>query len=165
MNAGHENLLSGIVLFDVPGARFVYRPAAARRGTRQGGVVIPESGLILACAGCCCGHADRGGPKTAPSTLKRQIRRAFREAGVAGRLRLAFTDCLGPCSEANVVLLYLAGRPVWLRRVNHVETFAALLAWARQALDGEAAPLPAALAARSFAWTGGGEGPAPPMAD
>ena len=93
------------------------------------------------------------------------MRRAFREAGVAGRLRLAFTDCLGPCSEANVVFLYLAGRPIWLRRVNELETFAALLAWARQALDGDARPLPAALAARSFAWTGGGEGPTPPIAD
>ena len=93
------------------------------------------------------------------------MRRAFREAGVDGRLRLAFTDCLGPCSEANVVFLYLSGRPVWLRRVNDVETFATLLAWAREALDGAAPSLPAALSARSFTWTGGGDGPAPPISD
>lgn len=82
-----------------------------------------------------------------------------------GRLRLAFTDCLGPCSEANVVFLYLAGRPVWLRRVNDVAPFAALLAWAREVLDGAEVALPPALAARSFAWTGGGDGPAPPITD
>ena len=101
----------------------------------------------------------------APRTLKREMRRAFREAGLEGRLRLAFTDCLGPCSEANVVFLYLGTRPVWLRRMNDVEPFAALLAWARDALDAAPTPLPPALAARSFTWTGGGDGPAPPIAD
>ena len=93
------------------------------------------------------------------------MRRAFRDSGLEGRLRLAFTDCLGPCSEANVVLLYLAGRPIWLRRVNHVDAFTGILGWARQALDDGEAPLPPELAARSFAWTGGGEGPAPPLPD
>jgi len=132
---------------------------------RQGGARIPESGLVFVCVGCCCGHADRGGPKTPPRTLKREMRRAFRESGVEGRLRLAFTDCLGPCSEANVVLLYLAGRPTWLRRVNDVEVFARILQWAHGAVDGGEARLPAPLAARSFVWTGGGEGPTPPIED
>lgn len=91
------------------------------------------------------------------------MRRAFRASGVEGRLRLAFTDCLGPCSEANVVFLYLAGRPVWLRRVNDVDAFAQILDWARTALDGGDGRLPPALAARSFAWAGGGEGPPPPL--
>jgi (2Fe-2S) ferredoxin len=93
------------------------------------------------------------------------MRRAFRDSGVEGRLRLAFTDCLGPCSEANVVFLYLAGRPTWLRRVNDVDVFARILQWVRGAVDGGEARLPAALAAHSFAWTGGGEGPAPPLDD
>jgi hypothetical protein len=91
------------------------------------------------------------------------MRRAFRDSGVEGRLRLAFTDCLGPCSEANVVFLYLAGRPLWLRRVNDVDAFTRVLDWARGALDDVDARLPADLAARSFTWTGGGEGPAPPI--
>ena len=91
------------------------------------------------------------------------MRRAFRESGVDGRLRLAFTDCLGPCSEANVVFVYLAGQPTWLRRVNDVDVFAHILDWARAALDGGAPPLPPPLAARSFTWTGGGEGPTPPI--
>jgi cobaltochelatase CobN len=114
--------------------------------------------------GCCCGHPDRGGPKTVPGTLKRQMRRAFREARLAG-LRLAFTDCLGPCSEANVLFVYLHGRPLWLRRINRVETFASLLEYAREAAEGGPVALPPAVARHVFAWTGGGPGPVPPVAD
>ena len=112
--------------------------------------------------GCCCGHPERGGPKTVPGTLKRQMRRAFREARLEG-LRLAFTDCLGPCSEANVVFLYVHGRPFWLRRINQVETFGQVLAWAAEAAAGGPPALPPALAAHAFAWTGGGPGPVPPV--
>jgi (2Fe-2S) ferredoxin len=95
------------------------------------------------------------------------MRRAFRQARLDGRARLAFTDCLGPCSEANVVFVYLDGRPVWLRRVNDVERFETVLAWLRASLaDGNGGSrLPPALAERSFTWTGGGEGPAPPIDD
>jgi hypothetical protein len=80
-------------------------------------------------------------------------------------VRLAFTDCLGPCSEANVILLYLRGRPLWLRRMNSPELIAALVDYARAAVDAGDPALPAALAARSFTWTGGGIGPEPPVAD
>ena len=90
------------------------------------------------------------------------MRRAFREARLDG-LRLAFTDCLGPCSEANVIFLYVHGRPFWLRRVNSVEDFGALLAWAAEAAAGGPTPLPAELARHAFAWTGGGPGPIPPV--
>jgi hypothetical protein len=112
--------------------------------------------------GCCCGHPERGGPKTLPGTLKRHMRRAFREARLDG-LRLAFTDCLGPCSEANVVFVYVRGRPFWLRRVNTVQDFDALLAWAGSARTGDAPTLPPELEPRAFAWTGGGPGPIPPV--
>jgi cobaltochelatase CobN len=113
--------------------------------------------------GCCCGHAERGGPKTPPGTLKREMRRAFRQARLDGRARLAFSDCLGPCSEANVIFLYFQGRPLWLRRMNSVEPFGSLLAWLHGVLDGDDRTLPPALAERGFAWTGGGDGPAPPV--
>jgi cobaltochelatase CobN len=112
--------------------------------------------------GCCCGHPDRGGPKTVPGTLKRQMRRTFREAKLNG-LRLAFTDCLGPCSEANVIFLYAHGRPLWLRRINTVETFETVLAFARETAEGGPVALPPALAPHAFAWTGGGPGPIPPI--
>lgn len=126
---------------------------------------MADAGVIFTCMGCCCGHPDSGGPKTPPRTLKREMRRAFKEAKLDGHVRLAFTDCLGPCSEANVIFLYLHGRPLWFRRVNDVEVFTTLLDYARATVDTDDAGLPPALAARSFSWTGGGRGPAPPLAD
>ena len=127
---------------------------------------MADRALIAVCAGCCCGHPESGGPKTPPRTLKPAIRRRMRAAALDGHARIAFTDCLGPCSEANVVFVFLDGRPVWLRRMNHETLFDAIFAWLREALsDGAVPSLPAQLAERSFTWTGGGEGPVPPIQD
>jgi cobaltochelatase CobN len=122
-----------------------------------------DAGLILACAGCCCGHPAHGGALSPQRTLKATLRRLYKTAGLDGRVRLAFTDCLGPCSEANVILLYLHGRPLWFRRMNAPELIGALLDYSHAATNGTAPPLPAELATRSFSWTGGGIGPAPPI--
>jgi hypothetical protein len=46
-----------------------------------------------------------------PRILMSTARRLYKASGLADRVRLAFSDCLGPCSEANVVLLYLDGAP------------------------------------------------------
>jgi len=71
------------------------------------------------------------------------MRRAFRHAGLDGRAR----------------------RPVWLRRINSVEPFEILLGWLRRVRDGAESTLPGTLAAGAFAWTGGGQGPVPPIDD
>ncbi len=84
-------------------------------------------------------------------------------SNVVGSLRLSFTDCLGPCSEANVVFLYLHGRPLWFRWMNSPELFADLLAYAGDALHDHDVTLPESLAVRSFSWAGGGVGPEPPV--
>jgi cobaltochelatase CobN len=119
---------------------------------------VADAGLVFACAGCCCGHPDTNG---SARISKPVWRRTFEAAGLAGRVRFAFTECLGPCSEANVVFLYLHGRARWFRRVNSVELFATLLGYARAAVDAPDAVPPPALAERSFSWTGGGVGPEP----
>jgi hypothetical protein len=124
---------------------------------------MPDAGLVFACSGCCCGHPDRGGPKPPPRALKAAARRAYRASDVKGHVRLSFTDCLGPCSEANVVFFYLRGRPLWFRRMNSPDLFVELLGYARDALHDHTARLPQNLAARSFAWAGGGLGPEPPV--
>jgi hypothetical protein len=90
----------------------------------------------------------------------------MKAAALDGTARVAFTDCLGPCSEANVLFLFLDGRPVWLRRMNTELLYDAFFAWLHDALSNGAAPaLPSVLRARSFTWTGGGKGPTPPMQD
>ena len=125
---------------------------------------MAETGLLFVCIGCCCGHPERGGPKTAPRILKTEVRRAYRESGLEGSVRLCFTDCLGPCSEANVAFLYLRGASLWLRRMSGRAQFVDLFAYARGAVK-EPGPLPPSLAERSFTWAGGGTGPEPPVAD
>jgi cobaltochelatase CobN len=118
---------------------------------------MADAGLIFTCFGCCCGHTNNGAARFARPAL----RRLFDAAGLQGQVRLAFSECLGPCSEANVVFVYLHGRPLWLKRVNTPELFDAVLAYVRGAVAAPDAPLPEALAGRSFAWTGGGLGPEP----
>lgn len=100
-----------------------------------------------------------------PRVLKSVALRAHKRSGVAGSVRLSFTNCLGPCSESNVVFLYLHGRPLWLRRMNSPETFTALLDHVRSALDDPTCPMPPDLEAHAFRWTGGGVGPTPPVDD
>jgi (2Fe-2S) ferredoxin len=140
----------------------------AARGLREPGdnrrrIAMADAGLVFVCDGCCCGHPERGGPKIAPRALRVAARRAFRRAGLDGRVRLVFTDCLGPCSEANVVFLYVHGRPLWLRRINSAEKIAAVLTCVAALAEGSADGVPAALAGWSFTWTGGGVGPTPPV--
>ena len=118
---------------------------------------MADRGLIVACFGCCCGHTNNG----AARIVRPALRRAFDAAGLQGRMRFAFSECLGPCSEANVVFVYLDGRPLWFKRINTPDLFGALLAYAGAAVEAPGAPLPEQLAARSFSWTGGGLGPEP----
>jgi hypothetical protein len=91
------------------------------------------------------------------------MRARFTASGRDGSARLAYSDCLGPCSEANVVFVYRDGRPLWLRRINSIELFGTLLDWLAEQARGGTQALPPALESRSFTWTGGGQGPAPPV--
>jgi len=63
------------------------------------------------------------------------------------------------------MLLYLHGRPLWFRRMNTAQMLTALVDYCRAAASDGKAPLSPDLAVRSFSWTGGGLGPAPPIAD
>lgn len=126
---------------------------------------MPDVGLVFACAGCCCGRPERGGAMAPPRVLKAIALRAYKRSGLAGSVRLAFTDCLGPCSESNVVFLYLRGRPLWFRRMNSPETFTALLEYVRSVLHDPGCGVPPHLEPHSFCWTGGGIGPVPPVED
>jgi len=98
-----------------------------------------------------------------PRVLRSTARRLHKASGLAGQVRLSFADCLGPCSEANVVFVYMHGQALWLRRMNSPALFSELLGYVGDALADPARPLPPALARNSFAWAGGGAGPEPPV--
>ena len=126
---------------------------------------MPELGLVFACSGCCCGHPDRGGEMAPPRVLRSTMRRIHKASGLAGQVRLSISDCLGPCSEANVVFVYMNGGALWFRRMNTPDLVAELLQYVGDAAADPARPLPSRLAQHSFTWAGGGEGPAPPVTD
>jgi (2Fe-2S) ferredoxin len=126
---------------------------------------VADAGLIFVCVGCCCGRDGHGGALAPQRALRLAVTRAYKKAEISGRIRLVFSDCLGPCSESNVLLVYLHGGPLWFRRMNAADLLTTLMDHLRAAVDDPATPLPPSLAARSFSWTGGGTGPEPPIAD
>jgi (2Fe-2S) ferredoxin len=89
---------------------------------------------VLVCRGCCCGSADKRPGFDHAGQLA-----AVTEAldGVPGA-RLVVTECLGPCEQANVVVVRTHGRstdgrrsaPVWFGNVLGDSRTAALCAWA-----------------------------------
>jgi hypothetical protein len=126
---------------------------------------MADEGLLFLCVGCCCGRAGHGGALAPAGRLKSIARKAFDASGLSGKVRMAFTECLGPCSESNVMFLYLRGHPVWLRRLNTPELLVRALRFADEATRNGALELPPDLRAHSFTWTGGGIGPEPPVPD
>jgi (2Fe-2S) ferredoxin len=124
---------------------------------------VADAGLLFVCVGCCCARDGHGGALAPQRALRLAVTRAYKKSELSGRVRLVFSDCLGPCSESNVLLVYLHGRPLWMRRMNEAPLLTTLMDYLHAAVDGLPAPLPPALLARSFTWTGGGFGPEPPI--
>jgi hypothetical protein len=100
---------------------------------------------VLVCRGCCCGSATKH-----PGVDHEGQLAAFIEAvnSVPGA-RLVVTECLGPCEQANVVVVRARGRradgrriaPVWFGNVVGYPLTAALCAWARE-IERTVGPLP-----------------------
>jgi (2Fe-2S) ferredoxin len=104
-------------------------------------------GLVV-CRGCCCGNAERDPGTDHSGQLTRLERFAH---GVPARLLVRTTECLGPCEQANVVVVRpsaagrrLGGRPVWLGLVNDDDAVGLLERWVDAGGPGRA-ELPAAL--------------------
>lgn len=101
---------------------------------------------IVVCRGCCC-----GAPATGPGA-DRQVERLRRSvAGLPELAALHVTDCLGPCAEANVMVVRpspagrrLGGRPVWLGLVLDEDAEAMVVGFAAAGGPG-VAELPAEL--------------------
>ena len=127
-------------------------------GVDQG---LPTSFTVLVCHGCCCATVNKH-PDVDHLGHLRQIEAAVSAADVA-RARVRVTDCLGPCSRSNVVVIRprTAGqrhlglnapperRAVWLGHLLDDRAIGSLTGWLR--VGGPVhARLPTALADHRF---------------
>ncbi|MEU3464261.1 (2Fe-2S) ferredoxin domain-containing protein [Streptomyces sp. NPDC006733] len=104
---------------------------------------------LVVCRGCCCGNAGKH-PGTDHQGQLDRLRAAAADSG--GRLALRTTDCLGPCDQANIVVVQPSaegrrkgGRAVWIGFATDDGSTDDILAWVAAGGPGETAP-PATLA-------------------
>ncbi|MFJ8314122.1 MULTISPECIES: (2Fe-2S) ferredoxin domain-containing protein [unclassified Streptomyces] len=102
---------------------------------------------LLVCRGCCCGN-PRKHPGTDHQGQLERLRIAA--ADPAGRFAVRTTDCLGPCDQANVMVVQPStqgrrrgGRAVWIGFAMDDSFTDDLLRWIAQGGPGVAAPPPA----------------------
>ena len=95
---------------------------------------------LTVCRGCCCGTDD-------PPAANRRLERLQRELP---DVAITVSDCLGPCSRRDVVVVRAAGHvPLWFGTTGNRASSDALIAWLRTGgpLSG---PAPDALRGRAF---------------
>ncbi|MFE5732494.1 (2Fe-2S) ferredoxin domain-containing protein [Streptomyces sp. NPDC056528] len=116
-------------------------PVPIRYGARPCSLVV--------CRGCCCGDA-RKNPGTDHEAQLARLREAAAASG--GRLAVRTSDCLGPCAQANIVVVQPStegrrrgGRAAWVGFTLDDDCLDDILAWAEAGGPG-IAPLPATLA-------------------
>ncbi|MET9933979.1 MULTISPECIES: (2Fe-2S) ferredoxin domain-containing protein [unclassified Streptomyces] len=116
-------------------------PVPIRYGARPCSLVV--------CRGCCCGDA-RKNPGTDHEAQLARLRAAA--AASCGRLAVRTSDCLGPCAQANIVVLQPStegrrrgGRAAWVGFTLDDDCLDDVLAWAEAGGPGIAPP-PATLA-------------------
>jgi hypothetical protein len=114
-----------------PAARTPLIGAAARRPC-----------TLVVCRGCCCGNA-RKNPGTDHSWQLERLRAAAAEHGFQVRT----SDCLGPCDQANVIVVQpsaagrrAGGRAVWIGFATDDDSTEEVIAWAAAGGPGVAAP-------------------------
>ncbi|MDK1472074.1 (2Fe-2S) ferredoxin domain-containing protein [Streptomyces sp. 549] len=104
---------------------------------------------IVVCRGCCCGDA-RKHPRTDHVWQLDRLRAAAASSG--GRVAVRTTDCLGPCGQANIVVVRPSaagrrhgGRAAWIGWVMGDDCTEEIIDWADAGGPGLAEP-PATLA-------------------
>ncbi|QKV96501.1 (2Fe-2S) ferredoxin domain-containing protein [Streptomyces sp. NA02950] len=99
---------------------------------------------LVVCRGCCCGNVAKH-PRTDHQGQLDRLRAAADDS--PGRLAVRTTDCLGPCGQANVVVVQPSatgrrggGRPTWVGWALDDNSTDDLLAWALAGGPGVAEP-------------------------
>jgi hypothetical protein len=102
---------------------------------------------VLVCAGCCCGHVEKGHPEVPVAWLKEEWRRR----GLLKSIQLTIAGCIGPCDVPNVLCITTGQGSTWIGSINRHDQYQALLAWAVQSkTDGALAPLPGEFRGKLF---------------
>ncbi|WP_413804701.1 (2Fe-2S) ferredoxin domain-containing protein [Streptomyces sp. OE57] len=99
---------------------------------------------LVVCRGCCCGN-PRKQPHVDHQWQLDRLRAAVADSG--GRLAVHTTDYLGPCDQANVIVVQPAaagrakgGRTTWIGWANDDDCMDDLLRWAAAGGPGLAQP-------------------------
>ena len=94
---------------------------------------------VLVCAGCCCGHVEKGHPEVPVAWLKEEWRRR----GLLKSIQLTIAGCIGPCDVPNVLCITTGHGSTWIGSIDRHDQYQALLAWAVESKTaGALAPLP-----------------------
>ena len=101
--------------------------------------VVQHRGHLLVCSkGCCCGITERYFAHI-PEDLYHQ---EWENRKLRNRVHLTQSGCLGPCSLANVVLLFFDGQPIWFQSVNTTEQIIAIFDYIESMLEADQYLLP-----------------------
>lgn len=99
---------------------------------------------LVVCRGCCCGDA-RKHPGYDHAWQLDRLRAAAADSGGAFEVRT--TDCLGPCDQANVIVVQpsadgrrAGGRATWVGFAMDDDCTDEILAWAASGGPGVAVP-------------------------
>ncbi|MFH8988234.1 (2Fe-2S) ferredoxin domain-containing protein [Streptomyces sp. NPDC017940] len=99
---------------------------------------------LVVCRGCCCGDPGKH-PGTDHAGQLARLRAAAERSG--GRFTVRTSDCLGPCGQANIVVLQPSrdgrargGRPAWVGFALDDASLDDILAWAEAGGPGLADP-------------------------
>ncbi|MER5429906.1 (2Fe-2S) ferredoxin domain-containing protein [Streptomyces sp. NPDC002588] len=99
---------------------------------------------LVVCRGCCCGDARKHPGHDHDRQLRRLIAAA---ADSAGAFEVRTTDCLGPCDQANVIVVgpsaegrRAGGRPAWVGFAMDDDCTDEVLQWAGSGGPGLAPP-------------------------
>jgi predicted metal-binding protein len=101
-----------------------------------------SSCTLVVCRGCCCGNA-RKHPGTDHEGQLEVLRAAAAEHG----FRIRTTDCLGPCDQANVIVVgpsaagrRAGGRPTWVGFATDHDSTEEIVRWTAAGGPGVAEP-------------------------
>ena len=86
-----------------------------------------------------------------PEVPLEEFKSQWKARGIRRRIHLTISGCIGPCPVANVVLLLVYGRAVWLHSIDSASQVSAIYDYIERMLaSGEYLPLDGFLALHVF---------------